>query len=723
MKKQLKYIFECVIFGIIIGIVIYQCMHLFLNGSYSYFFTLDATYDMLIEIVLFGLIIAIINFGVHSSLKWVFSLIVLAIMSYIHQNIFPVIIAIIYVGIIYMCGDFFVTYILRLNKLDITIKRITAFVVGVHFQAFVTVIVSICNIYSRKLVLNICLFISILRAADYIKGAYIGKDNLKNSIKEYSTSFVIMITYIEVVAFIQIARMSLQGDWDGLWYGLRADKVLANTSRGIFENFDLLGVVYLYPKGYEILNLPLTALNSWSYQFSLNLIFSIMLLWIVYHLLLEICNNKNACLITAMIASIPAIASMAVTTKADIITVLFQVAAVYVVIYAYKHSRYEYYYIAIGIFLSTFSYKVTSVLFTPLLMVGCLGFVRWNKIRIKCREMVIAIGGLIYWLAIWSRTQWLTGTPLIVYTGKMLKLLGVDTKYPYEVVENFYGETESIIGLIQKIGDNLWKFFLRPDTEQTGHIIIAWGSAFPLVMFLLAVVAFVIKGCKIKKYFPWCWFSFVQTCALFLGLGFLGSSDGNYIILIYVLYSVLGCAYVFENYRETLGVVGVMLIFNTVYLALSNWSWTVGFSKIDFTNKGYIDQIEIRTDEYVNQNGNKIIDRINEKKGKLICVGPVNMLPLFDCPAELYTDIYHIIGNEEAFEEYVDFCDFKYIYLDKEIVLNDNVVNDTLQKMISSGTVKKIILDNNNALLILNGEKINSEKLINKYNKYMQIDN
>ena len=79
-----------------------------------------------------------------------------------------------------------------------------------------------------------------------------------------------MTAAIFALLLLQAGRLNHTVDFDSLWYGVRSH-VMLDSGRGIYENLGTLGVVYTYPKGWEVLSLPLAGLPSYSFVTSMNL--------------------------------------------------------------------------------------------------------------------------------------------------------------------------------------------------------------------------------------------------------------------------------------------------------------------------------------------------------------------------------------------------------------------------------------------------------------------
>ncbi len=93
---------------------------------------------------------------------------------------------------------------------------------------------------------------------------------------------------------------------------------------GIYENPGLVGMVYVYSKGLEVLTLPLSDLASHSYLLFFTLWLAVMGLMMVYRISRLFMGREYSVLAAALCASLPAIMNMGISAKPDIITWLLQ---------------------------------------------------------------------------------------------------------------------------------------------------------------------------------------------------------------------------------------------------------------------------------------------------------------------------------------------------------------------------------------------------------------
>ena len=122
---------------------------------------------------------------------------------------------------------------------------------------------------------------------------------------------------------VQVGRANWAIDYDSLWYGLRSTYVLAPNG-SVFEDLGLVGMTYTYSKGYEILTLPLEGFKSLGYVPAFSIILFALGLSVTYRLALHLTGRKNARLAVIITACIPAMCTMSMSAKSDIITWVLQ---------------------------------------------------------------------------------------------------------------------------------------------------------------------------------------------------------------------------------------------------------------------------------------------------------------------------------------------------------------------------------------------------------------
>lgn len=149
-----------------------------------------------------------------------------------------------------------------------------------------------------------------------------------------------------LMILIQVGRLNIALDIDTLWYGVRSQYIVAGGT-GLYENPGLVGMVYVYSKGFEVLTLPLCDLASHSYLTFFNLWLAVLgigaMVWnaglltpgqtrrVEVRKLQELKEKKAlgsgvlpGIMAAVLTISVPGIMNMALTAKADLITWLLQ---------------------------------------------------------------------------------------------------------------------------------------------------------------------------------------------------------------------------------------------------------------------------------------------------------------------------------------------------------------------------------------------------------------
>ncbi len=115
--------------------------------------------------------------------------------------------------------------------------------------------------------------------------------------------------------------------FDALWYGLRGEFVLA-PGDSVFEPLGLVSPVYYFPKLYEMLLLPLSALGSHSAIGGLSVLLLVPLLMTCRGLMQAVAVPTAAQAgLLGLIATLPALANLAADPKPDVPATLFVLLA------------------------------------------------------------------------------------------------------------------------------------------------------------------------------------------------------------------------------------------------------------------------------------------------------------------------------------------------------------------------------------------------------------
>ncbi|MDO4488575.1 MAG: hypothetical protein Q4B67_05765 [Eubacteriales bacterium] len=495
---------------------------LFKEGEYLYWqITKPSFWDMWVEIGIWGAVLIASFMFIKNKrvLLGVAGLLILAV-SYLHSMLLPVLLATLWFLIICSFGSF-------LTGCSVTV--ITAGILSVFgacrpLSLMVTVGVAAVLFNVFKALTR--------RTRGNSNGARIGKENdcLKQDLAEVSDKKtsndrrdcifrefgncsaeltgkerqLAVVTFIVVLLSIltQIARSNWSIDFDSLWYGLRSSYILSPNG-SIFEDLKLVGVVYTYPKGFEIITLPLSGFASYAYIPVFNMMIFLLSLKETYRLAGHFTDRTGsliACMITAVI---PGIVGMTLTAKADIITWYLQLVILerFFSLTETEEGRTNKLFEIIAAYLLSLSMKPTSIVFSTVICFMMLVFVLVTRTRISGKpafkyvaELILGAGAFA---VVTLRTFLLTGLPFTsVFTGILTKL-GFKLKYPYAVssIPQNYQDESVLIVLIKRI----IKMLIYPLGDDMDHVIIAWGTGIMLVLLVIIALGLLMGSLQSEE--------------------------------------------------------------------------------------------------------------------------------------------------------------------------------------------------------------------------------
>lgn len=692
---------------IYIVLLCFQSYNMFIKGVYSYHLSLKETHAMYLELLIWGILMSVVILKICGIKKYVILGAGIVIFSYLHQTLLPLLGAIGYMAIIILSGTFVMFFIEK----NIVIRK-NVFWLGSLMVGMCIVCISVggLSLLNRYSVVNVWILLLLLSLA----GLLVNCNKIKYTIttitlhmdKSFGKYESILGICLVISILLQIGRCGLQGDHDAFWYGLRSGSVLANSSYGIFENLNIVGFTYLYPKGFETILLPLTEFPSWNYQFLFNEILVLIIVYVCWTIAKAIANTNVACIVCALIVSLPSLLNMAMTVKPDVITLLFQLIGILMFYYAKKDENCVYIYFAAANLVLSYTFKITSLLFTTIIFIGGIPFIPLKKMRIKRSGISVFIISLSALCIIWGRTFLLTGSPLIAFIGKLLDIFGITLKYPYAIVQGI-NQAASVNNSIEFLLEKLYGFYILPTGESFSHVIIAWGTALPVFLVVLAIAILVAKKKWSRRYLKWLWLEGLICATMLFGVYFIAQADGNYFLLFYVSAILLAGSFVLKKCWSFKYLLYTVMVFNLFVSSLSNWSWTVGFTEAKIFNKGYIDQNKINSEKYISEYGQEIYNVINSSKQNnvLMVSNDVSKLINFNCICETWLDIVMsnpaLVENVDTLIEYLDYSNINYIYVENDDLILGGREETILQDLIKKGKVYDIIKEGNVFLLCI----------------------
>ncbi len=577
-----------------------------------------------------------------------------------------------------------------------------------------------------------------LKLKSFLKPAEFFLSRGKSMLKRPARPFFVVII---LILLIQLCRINVAIDYDSLRYGLRSDVLLSDDGiAGFFKNIGLVNTVYTYPKGYEVLTLPLKLLSDLTYGYVLC--FNVWILIAVLIIIGEITAiligeryNEKAAIASAAAALVPGITNMSITAKSDLITLLCQLIFIYAVV-RYLNTKEKYLTgLGIGALILSLAFKPTALVFSGVIGLCALCFVIIRRVKMSIDfkgARAIAVGGA-YAGVMTLRTFLITGLPITsIFTGVM-SAVGFKLKYPFGEQTAISSESAEIsLERIETYISRVLHFFFSPTGDDMEHVLMAWGG---LVFFIMAAAAVILFRKTIKNA-PFCMglksirdinsdtsnekdrgdvskntgvlnieflYAVFFTVAVFsfISLWFLYQVDGNYFMLWYSISVIAGCT-AFIIYIENKqineerdrikpdnetdmpkrghGYYGAVLVSVVMvyFTAFTSWNGSCGFTPIDLLNKGYYNH-EV---EY------GLMDPIGyDKHTRVVAFAYEPDCYKLKGRVESWVDIDGSGGNTyltdtklDVFKEYLSFADIDYIYAEIDFLTDES--NDRNERVL-----------------------------------------
>ena len=552
---------------------------------------------------------------------------------------------------------------------------------------------------------------------------------------------------------IQVGRLNIALDFDTLWYGVRSQYIVAGGT-GLYENPGLVGMVYVYSKGFEVLTLPLCDLASHSYLTFFNLWLAVLGIGaMVWNAVLLTGNRKQetekkltyhsvlpGIMAAVLTVSVPGIMNMALTAKADLITWLLQLIMLGC-FFQYIHV-YENHWIflsgAAGSYFLTLTMKPTSLVFSTAVfgMMGLYLLWFWFHERGAAADLfhhiVRLIGSLCLpfgaLVGIWARTMKITGMPVTSVFTSIFALFGFKMKYPFatsELPQNY--QEESTLHVLAR---RIWQMLMQPQGEDMGHVILAWGTSLMAVLIVMLVLYGIFSKKGDEQSHIWnaalvIFFPFVIVSLISLSM--LYQIDGNYFMLLYSMLILGACrAMVYFKkigfYPLASKCLTPLLVLNLIVTAISSWAWTAGFSEIHLLNKGRVNH-RAQEQARMEEKGNTLIwqEVSQDPENRVIAFGTHPYCLQFPCNVESYKDItspwgnVELVNSPEAFETYMAYAKTDYVYAEAGYLGPGSWEwsLDLLRELIHSGSLTDLFFENGNMLARVSDTAVPEEEAQN----------
>lgn len=561
--------------------------------------------------------------------------------------------------------------------------------------------------------------------------------------EEASPAWRAAAVWILVLILIQAGRMNLSLDFDTLWYGVRSEYILA-FGGGIYDNPGLVGMAYVYSKGWEVLTLPLCDLASHSYLLFFNLWLAVLGLAATAWLAGYFVGRRGAVLAVIMTAALPGIMNMAVSAKTDIITWLLQLIMMGLFFQYLRQKRPFLLLGAAGAYFLSLTMKPTALVFSTAVF-GMMGIYLLMSRELKLK----GAGGT--WLfaflpagalaGIWARTMIITGMPVTSVFTSVFSALGFEMKYPFAVGElpQNYQDESGLSVLLRR----MYQMLLAPEGEDMSHVILAWGTSLLFFLIICVLVCLLnggfsgrvhrVSACTAagnggqpdeRKIYLASHMIFWPFLAVNLvSLVMLYQVDGNYFMLLYTMLLLAACRAAERlcllGYRKAfLFCLTPVLVFNLLITSLTNWAWSAGFSEPKLINTGRMNHRQKEHERMISE-GNAMIWQILEedRENRVIAFGDHPFCLQFPCIVESYKDVtspwgnVELVNSPEAFEEYMEYAGTDYIYAEAGYIGPGNWEwsYGLLRELIGRGSLTDLLFEEGNFLAAVSEKPVDQE--------------
>ena len=683
--------------------------------------------------VLFGVFFLILKRCRVPAVRWCLLFLAGAVFSWLHRAFFPLLVSGLYVLLLLRLGSTLRRQITggaakKGENGFLEFHEITAmadFVLGSSLMILAFCLLSLAGIGSiahTRILTALLAAVYLVPAASRMAARLSVNSSWRKRflVKKRPMSFTaaVMVSVMLAILFMQAGRMNICLDYDSLHYGLRSEYVL-NNGNGIYENLGSVNVVYTYPKGLEILLLPLSGLPSYGFFLAFQVWAAAGVLFSCGKIAELFVSRRYSLLCAAMVSCIPGVMNMAISAKTDMVTVLYQLIMICFLLLYLKKRRDSYLVIALDAFLLTLVMKPTALVFsTAVFGTAILYMLITKNLRFRFRESLwqTVIPTAAMWLLVWLRTFLLTGVPITSVFYEIWEKLGFYAKYPFwfAALPSNGGSPFSKEGVWHFVR-RLYGVLLAPVSEDMAHVRIAWGSPFLvmiLALFLVPAIVRMKKGKKREKAPLSCLlFLFLSVGAASLAaLYLLWQVDGNYFMLLYCLFAVLAVIVIGKMENAVLAHLTVELfvpaaLFNMTIMAVSNWAGVLGLTPVSVFHAGYYDHAA-ENEAMLKADGNREIWDIlaADEETRALVIGSQPEMLLFPCNAQSSTDIEGSDGNlylaasPEALVCYLNYAGTDYIYLGSGYLKPGTDGWNNVVVMLKKGYMTDMLYENGNAL-------------------------
>lgn len=707
-----------------IVITSYSYIKLIGTGTLSWHIRQPETKAMMTELLIIWLLLFLFLFHEHDpKRRFAGGTVLLAVFCWLHQIFLPVLSAGIYTGHLILTGRN-TGRILKQEKLG----PAREFCLGSTVVILVFCILSLLQLGSIRNLRLLTLAAGVLQAgcevSRYRRGDFRKREEQAAAVKTVPAVIMAAVTAATgVLLLLQAGRMNLAVDFDSIWYGARSAFMLDSGS-SIYENLGTLGVVYTYPKGWEVLTLPLAGLPSYSFPIAFNLWTAVMVLLAARETAAIWMKKEHAAGVPFLMAAVPAIMNMSITAKADMLTLFYQIMMIQAVLMYIKDGKTGHLVSGLAAAGISLAMKPTALVFSSAIAgMSILWLIRdrlkpapgrpRSDIREdkRCWGMVLIAAAALS--GIWGRTMKLVGVPVTSVFYQIFQKLGFQIKYPfYAAGFPAAGGGMPLAGQLKFFGRRLYGILLNPQGDDMAHVIIAWGTVLPLI-FLILFLVFPKKGAKDGVNRALTYLAAVLAGVLLINMVSLYSLyqiDGNYYILFYALL-IIAAGIWLDSRKTALKRAGALILlvpwgYAVLILSVTNWGWSLGFNPVSAVNPGYYDHTRQYRAEHARLGCQKIWEELAaDPLNRVIALGEHPRVLTFPCNVQSYVDVSGYWGNPEVvsdaghFLEYLHYAGTGYIYMEQQYVDTGVRIYQIIRELIQAGWLYDVRDENGNLIM------------------------
>lgn len=710
----------------------YSFIELIGTGTLSWHIRQPETIAMMAELLVIWLLLFSLIIYQHDTRRQIAGgVVLLAAFCWLHQMFLPVLLAGLYTGYLILTGRN-TGRIFKLDKLEVTRE----FCLGSTVVILIFCVLSLWQLGSiphlRLWVLASGLLQAGYEAFRYGRGLRnqtvpeTGQTAAVNQTAEPVSKVSAALTAATVtLLFLQAGRMNLAVDFDSIWYGVRSAFMLDSGS-SIYENLGMLGVVYTYPKGWEVLTLPLSGLPSYSFPIAFNLWVAVMVLLAAKETAAVWMKKEHAPGVPFLLAAVPGIMNMSVTAKADMLTLFYQILMLQAMLRFIKDRQTGHLVFGLAAAAVSLTMKPTALVFSTAIIGMSVLWLLGNHLKPDARgsrsgflsrtdkrfwgTVLIAAAALS---GIWGRTMKLVGIPVTSVFYQLFQKLGFRIKYPfYAAPFPAAGSSMTISEQLKFYGKRLYGILLNPQGDDMAHVVIAWGNVFPLV-FVVLLLLFPKKAHKSGGGQALTYLVAVLGGVLAVNLVSLYSLyqiDGNYYMLFYALLIISGGIWL-DSKKAALKRAGAAILlmpwgYAVLVAGVTNWAWSLGFSPIQVVNTGYYNHTRQFKEEHARLGCQAIWEELAANpKNRVIALGEHPRVLTFPCHVQSYVDISGYWGNPEVvadaahFLEYLHYAKTDYIYMEQQYVDTSVRIYQIIRSLIADGWLYDVRDENGNLIM------------------------